>query len=123
MLLAPQVPVHPVLLPTQFAFVQQPFVGMQAVPHIVKPAAHGKLQVFADPQTPVVFGGPPVQSAFVQQPPLGMHRFVPGHRMKLVAQAIPQVPEAPPVHVAEPFAGGVAQAMHVGPQKLVLVSD
>lgn len=107
----------------QSLLVQQPAMGMHAALHILKLLAQGKLQVLADPQTPVVFAGPPVQSALVQHPALGMHRFVPAQRLKVLAQAMPQVPEAPPVHVAEPLAGGVAQETQVGPQKLVLVSD
>lgn len=78
--------------------------------------------MFAVPQTPVVLIGPAVQSALVQHPTMAMHTFVPRHRLKSGLQAIPQVPEAPPVQVAEPLADGAGHDTQLAPQKVVLVS-
>jgi hypothetical protein len=78
--------------------------------------------VLAAPQTPVVFAGPEVQSAVVQQPPTGMQRFVPGQFLNvLLVHAISHVPVVG-LQVATPFDAGVGQDLHVGPQKLGLVS-
>lgn len=78
--------------------------------------------MFAVPHTPVVLAGPVVQSVLAQHPAMAMHMLVPGHRLNPVLHAIPQVPEAPPVQVAEPFAAGAGQDTQLAPQKVVLVS-
>ena len=117
-----QVPPHVVPAPAQSLLVQHEVARMHALAHILKPPAHGKLQVFAVPHTPVVLAGPPVQSALVQHPAVGMHRFVLGHSLKPVLHAIPQVPAAPPVQVAAPLDAGTGQDAQLVPQNVVLVS-
>jgi hypothetical protein len=78
--------------------------------------------VFALPQVPVVLAPPDVQSALEQQPAIGTHRFVFGQFLNMLLQAIPHIPVAA-VHTAIPLEIGAVQALHPGPQKLVLVSD
>jgi hypothetical protein len=77
--------------------------------------------VFADPQTPVVFGGPLVQFALVQQPVVGTHRAVPEQFMKPELQTMLHLPVVGSQE-AEPLEAGVGQEVQLAPQKLVLVS-
>ena len=78
--------------------------------------------MFAVPQLAVVFAGGLVQSVAVQQPAVATHLVVPVQFLKPELQLMLHNPVAA-VHTAIPFEGGVAQALHDGPQNVVLVSD